>query len=206
MGSLVVIQVPCSYMTSQSDLLIRFAISYPNTHKRPDQHCAPWLTAVGGKVREVSRSDTPRQGWRDRKVCCDSHLLSVDEYVMCEQVNNSTWLQQGSCLFFLYLTPVKSTVNNSACCICSKATTKQIVTFLFCGSITIKVWLSGSLQNVILIWCRYKCFYPLQCIVLLTHASTVHFWYCLDFWHNKKMLCLFCYANKSAYVLEMDLV
>lgn len=112
MGSLVVIQVPCSYMTSQSDLLIRLAISCPNTHKRPDQHCAPWLTAVGGKVREVSRSDTLCRSWRDRKVCCDV----VDEYVMCEQVNNSTWLQQGSCLFFLYLPPIKSTVNNSACC------------------------------------------------------------------------------------------
>lgn len=33
MGSLVVIQVPCSYMTSQSDLLIRLAISCPNTHR-----------------------------------------------------------------------------------------------------------------------------------------------------------------------------
>lgn len=128
MGSLVVIQVPCSYMTSQSDLLIRLTISCPNTHKGQINIAGPRLTAAGGKVREVSGSDTPLWGWRDRKVCCDvSRLLFVDEYVMREQVNNSTRLQHVSCLFFLSLSPAKTSVNNSACCICNKDETEQTV-------------------------------------------------------------------------------
>lgn len=128
MESLVVIQVPCSYMTSQSDLLIRLTISCPNTHKGQINIAGrDWLQRAGRWGRWADQ--TRRFGvWRDRKVCCDvSRLLFVDEYVMRKQVNNSTWLQHLSCLFFLSLSPAKTSVNNSACCICNKDETEQTV-------------------------------------------------------------------------------
>lgn len=130
MESLVVIQVPCSYMTSQSDLLICLTISCPNTHKGQINIAGcDWLRRAGRWARWGDRARSAGV-WRDTKSllwCFSSRLLFVDEYVMCKQVNNSTWLQHGSCLFSLSLAPVKTSVNNTACCMCDKDEAEQIV-------------------------------------------------------------------------------
>lgn len=131
MGSPVVIQVPCSYTTSQSDLLIRPHYKLSKLTLRPDQHFTPWLTTVGGGGEGRWAGQRRCAGvWQGREVCCDvSQLRFVDEHVMCKRVNNSARLRRGICLFLL--SPphaAMSTVNSSACCISSKAGGKQIDT------------------------------------------------------------------------------
>lgn len=57
--------------------------------------------------------------------CC----LLVSMYtvnIMCKQVNNSTWLQHGSCLLSMFLSTVNISVNSAACCIYNRDDTEQI--------------------------------------------------------------------------------
>lgn len=107
-GSLVVTQVPCSYMTSQSDLLIRLTISCPNTHKGQINTAGlDWLQWAGRWRR-----------WADLKCCSGVNVIEISlrkkaatfpgcclllwwismyiENVMCKQVN----IQYGYSLYF----------------------------------------------------------------------------------------------------------
>lgn len=108
-GSPVVIQVPCFYATSQSDLLICPHYKLPKLTKRPDQHFTVWLT-------EVSRSEMLVLTG-ERSLCDVSRLRFVDEHVMCKWVNNLSRLRRGICLFIPSLPhAAMSTANSSACC------------------------------------------------------------------------------------------
>lgn len=115
MGSLVVTQVPCSYMTSQSDLLISLTISWPNTHKgQINTAGCDWRQWAGSWGR-----------WADLDCCFGVNVLEKCEEkvvmflgcclwlsmyivnIMCKQVNKSTWLQHGSCFLSMFLPSVE---------------------------------------------------------------------------------------------------
>lgn len=96
-GSLVVIQVPCSYMTSQSDLLIRLTISCPNTHKGQINIAGgDWLRWAGrwGRWADQRHCFGVNVMEKEKKDSDARRLLYVDDMyivnVMCKQVNNST--------------------------------------------------------------------------------------------------------------------
>ena len=61
-----------------------------------------------------------RKVWGKRLWCFSAVVSMYIANIMCEEVNNSTWLQHGSCLFALCFAlqwnSVKTSVNSSACC------------------------------------------------------------------------------------------